>query len=91
MKLCHPTQPILMQQGVARFKKNAIVCFLLDHGPFDMNKLAVMDFSDEDRVQFAQLIGYSVSGFGELSYVPIGIARAADRAADQLSRQGAKR
>jgi len=27
------------------------------------------DFSQEDREQFAQLIGYSLSGFGELSYV----------------------
>jgi hypothetical protein len=34
-----------------------------------MNKLALMKFSDEDREQFAQLIGYSLSGFSELSYV----------------------
>jgi len=45
------------------------VRFLLDMGPFDMNKLAIMDFSREDRIQFAQLIGYSQAGFGELSYV----------------------
>jgi hypothetical protein len=34
-----------------------------------MNSLAEHDFSPEDREQFAQLIGYSLSGFGELSYV----------------------
>jgi hypothetical protein len=34
-----------------------------------MNHLAEMDFSAEDREQFAQLIGYSLSGFGELDYV----------------------
>ena len=34
-----------------------------------MNELACMDFSQEDSEQFAQLIGYSVSGFSELSYV----------------------
>ncbi len=34
-----------------------------------MNDLAVKDFSDEDRCQFAQLIGYSISGYEELSYV----------------------
>lgn len=34
-----------------------------------MNKLAMLDFSKEDRQQFAQLIGYSLDGYGELSYV----------------------
>lgn len=41
---------------------------LLDNGGIDMNKLACIDFSDKDREQFAQLIGYSLSGLGELSY-----------------------
>ncbi len=36
----------------------------------DLNRLACMDFSDDDRQQFAQLIGYSLSGYGDLqSYV----------------------
>jgi hypothetical protein len=66
----HPVQPIVKDEhGVVRFKANAIVRFLLDAGSFDLNQLAAMDFSDEDREQFAQLIGYSLSGFGELSYV----------------------
>lgn len=66
----HPLQPVVTdEQGVRRFKKNAIVVYLLDAGPNDMNKLALIPFSREDREQFAQLIGYSVSGFGELSYV----------------------
>ncbi len=34
-----------------------------------MNQLARMEFSDEDREQFAQLTGYSLSGFGDLDYV----------------------
>ena len=41
----------------------------LDAGPFDLNKLASMPFDDEDREQFAQLIGYSLGGFSELDYV----------------------
>jgi hypothetical protein len=57
------------EHGRDRFKANAIVVHLLDKGGFDMNSLAMMDFSNEDREQFAQLIGYSLSGFGELSYV----------------------
>lgn len=68
-----PMQPLVKDQaGVVRFKKNKIVHLLLilanKHG-IDMNELAVMDFTDEDRMQFAQLIGYSVSGYSDLSYV----------------------
>jgi hypothetical protein len=66
----HPVQPIVEDaDGVQRFKANAIVRYLLEAGPFDMNQLAVIPFSAEDREQFAQLIGYSLCGFGELSYV----------------------
>jgi len=65
----HPVQPLVKVEGTIRFKKNAIVQYLLDSGTIDMNKLAVLPFSVEDRVQFAQLIGYSLAGFGELSYV----------------------
>ena len=36
----HPMQPIELDDGVIRFHKNAIVSFLLDAGPFDMNQLA---------------------------------------------------
>lgn len=65
-----PLQPIYTDaHGTARFKKNAIVEAVLLHSSLDMNKLAAMDFTDEDREQFAQLIGYSVYGFSELSYV----------------------
>ncbi len=82
----HPMQPIYLDAGgVARFKSNAIVRFLLDSGNADMNKLALMNFSSEDRIQFAQLIGYSVSGFGELHYVPLRLARKADGLADSAS------
>jgi hypothetical protein len=70
MNTKHPIQPLVTDdRGTVRFKANAIVRHLLDHGGIDMNQLASLDFSDEDRMQFAQLIGYSVSGFGELSYV----------------------
>jgi len=65
----HPMQPVVIDDdGVVRFKGNKIVRFLLDAGPYDMCKLAMMPFSDEDRSQFAQLIGYSTCGFGELGY-----------------------
>jgi hypothetical protein len=60
-------QPTVIDgHGVLRFKQNAIVRFLLDAGPHDLNQLGVMQFSEEDRRQFAQLIGYSVCGYEEL-------------------------
>jgi len=60
-----PIQPIVDN----RFVENKIVSYLLDKGGIDMNKLAIMDFPNDDRSQFAQLIGYSVSGWSTLSYV----------------------
>jgi hypothetical protein len=66
----NPIQPLAKDdKGVLRFKKNAIVEYLLDNGGIDLNRLAMIDFSKDDRQQFAQLIGYSLSGYGELSYV----------------------
>ena len=66
----HPIQPVEVDEyGTLRFKGNAIVRFLLDSGKYNMNDLAGLPFSQEDREQFAQLIGYSLNGFAELSYV----------------------
>ncbi len=65
----HPMQKIVFDtRGVARFQTNAIVEYLLDKGGMDLNDIARQDFDREDRAQFAQLIGYSVSGYGDLSY-----------------------
>lgn len=69
----HPIQPLSKDKhGKFRFKSNAIVEFLLiagmKHG-VDLNLISTMNFTDEDRQQFAQLIGYSLDGYGELSYV----------------------
>lgn len=81
----HPMQPLIIDEhGTVRFKKNEIVRVLLDTGVLDMNKLAVLNFSREDREQFAQLIGYSVSGFGDLSYVSKESVRIADIRAARL-------
>ncbi len=87
----HPMQPLVLDDGVVRFKSNAIVRFLLDHGGYDLNRLALLHFTDEDRAQFAQLIGYSVSGWGDLSYVPHRLANLADANADALLLQEARR
>lgn len=65
----HPIQPLELQDGILRFKSNAIVRHLLDAGAIDMNKIAVLNFTREDREQFAQLVGYSHAGAGDLSYM----------------------
>jgi hypothetical protein len=64
-KKIHPIQQIVY----GRFVPNKIVQYLLDNGGINMNELAIRGFDDEDRQQFAQLIGYSVSGYASLSYV----------------------
>lgn len=87
----HPMQPIQFDaHGVIRFKPNKIVQYMLDAGgsgkKFDLNSLTIMGFSDEDFEQLAQLIGYSVSGFGSLSYASQETVDAADEIAEQLSK-----
>jgi len=83
----HPMQPVQFDDNIIRFKHNAIVRYLLDAGPFDMNTLSAGRFTVEDREQFAQLIGYSVSGFGDLSYVRDQTCATAEALADQLRKE----
>lgn len=68
-----PMQPLRIDQfGTLRFKANPIIQHLLDVAGIigvDMNTIAMQEFEAEDQMQFAQLIGYSLSGYGELSYV----------------------
>lgn len=80
-----PMQPLAKDgQGVVRFRQNAIVSYLLDNGGIDLNRIGLLGFSDEDATQFAQLIGYSLSGFHELSYVSDEDAHAASAEAKRL-------
>ena len=84
----HPQQPVCFVGDVIRFKQNAIVRYLIDLASqkhiADMNSLAIIPFSQDDRMQFAQLIGYSVSGYGDLSYASIESVAEADEAAENL-------
>lgn len=65
----NPMQPLVVKDGVVRFKANKVVQYLLDKGGLTLNDLPYGQLSQDDFEQFAQLIGYSVSGFGDLSYV----------------------
>lgn len=87
--LRHPMQPIgFDDDGVIRFKQNGIVRMLLDDGPYDLNQLSLMvergELRAEDYTQLMQLIGYSVSGFGELSSSPLSLVEQADAQAAAL-------
>ena len=68
-KIKNSIQPLYEDEhGTLRFKENAIVRYLLDKGPFDLNDLSAKSFGDEEWSHFAQLIGYSLGGYGSLSY-----------------------
>ena len=89
----HPMQAVVWDGDVARFRKNAIVCALLDWASprgMDLNTLACLPFDDEDWTQFAQLIGYSVSGAGDLSYFDRDVLCDADTMVEQIINKKAK-
>lgn len=68
-----PMQPMCLDpHGVVRFKENRIVSALYEHSRkhgYGLNETAQGDFTADEHMQLAQLIGYSLSGYGELSYV----------------------
>ena len=75
--MTHPIQPLIEDEnGVTRFKSNKIVSFLAEGR---LNELTVKGFSNEDWEQLAQLTGYSLSGFGSLSYVSNEVYESANR------------
>jgi glutamate 5-kinase len=87
--LKHPMQPIGWNEtgDIIRFKANKIVRLLLDTSTLNLNQIAVMDvegkFNDGDYIQLMQLIGYSVSGFGDLE-LSDEITEKADQIATEL-------
>ena len=66
----HPMQPLFKDQhGTIRFKPNAIIGYLFDTGKLNLNEIVCMPFEAGDHEQIAQLLGYSVCGFADLSFV----------------------
>lgn len=83
-----PMQPIYIDShGYARFKENRLVRYLLEASDISMNDLAIIDFPQEDREQFSQLIGCTVGSFGTLSYVRPEVVRKADIIVNMLERR----
>lgn len=69
-----PMQPVGVDpRGTHRFLENRIVRDLLDNGSLDLNTIALRAhaglYSNAEQRQLAQLIGYSVGGYSDLSYV----------------------
>lgn len=68
-----PMQPVGVDpHGVHRFLENRIVRDVLECSRisgYGLNEIAVAGYTQTEQRQFAQLIGYSVSGYGDLSYV----------------------
>ena len=84
----HPMQRIeFADDGVIRFRANKIIRDLVDQGVIDLNKVAAGGYSAADQMQLAQLIGYSVSGYGDLSYASRKSVRMADEIAEKLIRE----
>lgn len=75
-------QPLIRDKhGAIRFKANKYVDHLA-HGK--LNDLALLDYPQEDYEQLMQLIGYSLSGYCELSGV-------SEKSKDRAERKAEKR
>ncbi len=70
-----PQQPIVETNGVRHFKENRMIRYILNRSKEDMNTLYDAPFSIEERCQFAQLIGYTVDGYNELSYTTVALGQ----------------
>lgn len=86
-------QPIVLTEGVVRFKQNTIVRDLLDFATergFSLNTIVLRvdngTYPVEDLIQLDQLVGYSVSEFGGLREAPKALVRRADAMTQKLLR-----
>ena len=88
----HPHQPVgYDEHETIRFKQNAIVRSLLDRcskNGWGLNQISIAVQNGElpaaDYVQLMQLIGYSVSGYGDLWMVPAEETERADAQAQAV-------
>ncbi len=81
----NPMQPVVIAaDGAIRFKANEIVRDLLglaEKNGVGLNHIAAGEYSKDDYSQLMQLIGYSVSGYGDLSSARRKHVKKADRIA----------
>lgn len=80
-------QAVEIVDGIARFRANAAVRALVDWGRdhgMSLNDLETRGFPAEDMQQLMQLIGYSVSGYGNVPYVTPESVKVADARVERL-------
>lgn len=78
-------QPIYLDDsGSPRFKCNAIIRKLTHDKVINLNKIDFESFPVEDVEQFFQLLGYSTSGYGDISFVRPATIDEADARAEVL-------
>ena len=78
--MTQPMQPLVVVDGIVRFRPNAIVRRIIDDGLVNLNLVArwcqdpgpSAAIPVEDAEQFWQLLGYSVGAYGDLSIAPEG-------------------
>lgn len=67
-----PYETVIDKDGVQRFKVNQLLSHLQTSGHIDLNQLAIDYqrglFTQEEYLHFYMGLGYSVSGFSELSF-----------------------
>lgn len=88
-KRTQPMQPIAWDgKGVIRFQDNKVITMLLEAGVLNLNSIAGQCIEKKipraDQMQFWQMLGYSVSGFGDLSFATKEMVAAADEIAAQM-------
>jgi hypothetical protein len=89
-KPTHPMQPLYLDgRGTIRFHRNGIVVKLLDTGKIDLCAIAQWthrypEVTQDDVEQFWQLLGYSVDGYAELSFISDDSVNKANTAANQI-------
>ena len=91
-----PMQPVYLDKepgcaSLARFRSNEVIEWMLEEGRdgrhFDLNRIGARFAAERhsrDRMQLVQLIGYSISGYSELSFVSNESAARANEAAHEL-------
>jgi len=85
----YPIQPIEFDnKGVIRFKKNRIIEDLLNTSHMDFNKICLKHqegyYTLEEYEQLNMLIGYSISGFGDLEGVSREMVEEVEKIAEEL-------
>lgn len=76
----HPIQPLLQDEdGTVYFKENSVVTYLWIYSRLKIADITKQGFSQEDKEQFAQLIGFNIDRFSELDCASQEVIHAANR------------